>query len=184
MFIEIAEKYKSKYAWALDSLPRKIRSGGSGVWGTVNMPAHPSISLNDAHTIVNYILNSNQKTISSLPLKGSYTPKIPPGDNGKGNIVIRAAYTDKGAKGTEALTTEELKVLRSQQFSPGAADVMVDAEPSLQTMFAVSLNAIPKSGGYLGYKQIDLTGIQQIEINASAFPMLGFVGGTIEIRLG
>jgi cytochrome c len=183
MFIEIAEKYKSKYAWALDSLPRKIRSGGSGVWGTVNMPAHPSISLNDAHTIVNYILNSNQKTISSLALNGSYTPKIPPGDNGKGNIVIRAAYTDKGAKGAEALTTEELKVLRSQQFSPGAADVMVGAEPSLQTMFAVSLNAIPKSGGYLGYKQIDFTGIQQIEINASAFPMLGYVGGTIEIRL-
>ncbi len=183
MFIEIAEKYKSKYAWALDSLPRKIRSGGSGVWGTVNMPAHPSISLNDAHTIVNYILNSNQKTISSLALKGSYTPKIPPGDNGKGNIVIRAAYTDKGAKGTEALTTEELKVLHSQQFSPGAAEIMVATEPSLQTMFAVSLNAIPKSGGYLGYRQIDLTGIQQIEINASAFPMLGFVGGTIEIRL-
>jgi cytochrome c len=183
MFTEIAEKYKSKYAWAVDSLPRKIRSGGSGVWGTVNMPAHPSISLNDAHTIINYILNSNQKTISSLALKGSYTPKIPSSDNGKGNIVIRAAYTDKGAKGTEALTTEEIKVLRSQQFSPGAADIMVGAEPSLQTMFAVSLNAIPKSGGYIGYKQIDFTGIQQIEVNASAYPMLGFFGGTIEIRL-
>jgi cytochrome c len=183
MFIEISEKYKPKYAWALDSLPRKIRSGGSGVWGTVNMPAHPSISLNDAHTIVNYILNCNQKTISSLPLKGSYTPKIPTGDNGKGNIVIRAAYTDKGAKGTEALTTEEIKVLRSQKFSPGAADVMVNTEPSLQTMFAISLNAIPKAGGYIGYKQIDFTGIQQIEINASAFPMMGFFGGTIEIRL-
>ncbi len=183
MFIEIAEKYKPKYAWALDSLPRKIRSGGSGVWGTVNMPAHPSISLNDAHIIVNYILNANQKTISSLPLKGNYTPKIPAGDNGKGSIVIRAAYTDKGADAAAPLTTEEIKVLRSQQFSPGAADIMVGAESSLQTMFAVSLNAVPKSGGYIGYRQIDLTGIQQIEVSASAFPMLGFIGGTIEIRL-
>ena len=183
MFIEIAEKYKSNYAWALDSLPNKIRSGGSGVWGTVNMPAHPSISLNDAHTIVNYILNSNQKMISSLPLRGTYTPTIPPGDRGKGNIVIRAAYTDKGAKGTEVLTTEIIKVLRSQQLSPGAADVMVNVEPSLQTMFAVSLNAIPKAGGYISYKKIDFSNIQQIEINASAYPMLGFFGGTIEIRL-
>jgi cytochrome c len=183
MFTEIAEKYKSKQSWALDSLPRKIRSGGSGVWGTVNMPAHPSISLNDAHTIVNYILHSNQKTISTLPLKGSYTPKIPAGDNGKGSIVIRAAYTDKGAKESAQLTSEEFKILRSHQLSPGTADVVSNAEINLQTMFVVSLNIIPKANGYIGFKQIDFTGIQQIEINALAFPSMGFVGGRIEIRL-
>jgi cytochrome c len=183
MFIEIAEKYKSKQAWALDSLPRKIRSGGSGVWGTVNMPAHPSISLNDAHTIVNYILNSNQKTINTLPLRGTFTPKIPEGDNGKGNIVIRAAYSDKGAKGTGSLTTEETKILRSQQLSPGTADTLYRAEVNLQTMFAVSLNIIPKANGYIGFKQLDFTGIQQLEISASAFPMMGYIGGTIEARL-
>jgi cytochrome c len=182
-FIEVAEKYKSKYNWALDSLARKIRSGGSGVWGTVNMPAHPSISMNDARTIVNYILSSNQKTISTLPLKGSYTPKIPEGDNGKGSIVIRAAYTDKGAKGSEPLTSEEIRVLRSQQLSPGNADVIQNAEVSLQTMFAVTLNIIPRANGYIGYKQIDLTGIKQLEISAIAFPMMGYLGGTIEIRL-
>jgi cytochrome c len=182
-FVEIAEKYKSKYSWALDSLPRKLRSGGSGVWGTVNMPAHPSISLNDARTIVNYILSSDQKTISTLPLKGSYTPKIPEGDNGKGSIVIRAAYTDKGAKESEPLTTEEIKVLRSPQLSPGSADITHRAEVNLQTMFAVSLNIIPKSGGYIGFRQIDLTGIQQLEISAIAFPMMGYSGGTVEVRL-
>ena len=182
-FIEVAEKYKSKYNWALDSLARKIRSGGSGVWGTVNMPAHPNISMNDARTIVNYILSSNQKTISTLPLKGSYTPKIPEDDNGKGSIVIRAAYTDKGAKGSEPLTSEEVKVLRSHQLIPGNADVIQNAEVSLQTMFAVSLNIIPRTNGYIGYKQIDLTGIKQIEISAIAFPIMGYFGGSIEIRL-
>ncbi len=182
-FIEIAQKYKSRYNWALDSLARKIRSGGSGVWGTVNMPAHPSISMNDARTIMNYILSSNQKTISTLPLKGSYTPKIPEGDDGKGSIVIRAAYTDKGAKESEPLTTEEIKVLRSPELSPGTADITHRAEVNLQTMFAVSLNIIPKSGGYIGFKQIDLTGIQQLEISAIAFPMMGYLGGTVEVRL-
>jgi len=182
-FIEVAEKYKSKYNWALDSLARKIRSGGSGVWGTVNMPAHPNISMNDARTIVNYILSSDQKTISTLPLKGSYTPKIPEGDNGKGSIVIRAAYTDKGAKGSEPLTSEKIIVLRSPQLSPGSADITHRAEVNLQTMFAVSLNIIPKTNGYIGFNQIDLTGIQQLEISAIAFPMLGYIGGTIEARL-
>ena len=183
MFTEIAYKYKGKQSWALDSLPGKIRSGGSGVWGTVNMPAHPSITLNDARTIVNYILNSNQKTIRTLPLKGNYTPKIPAGDNGKGSIVVRAAYTDKGAKEAGLLTTEEIKILRSHQLSPGAADVVSNAEISLQTMFAVSLNIIPKANGYIGYKKIDFSGIQQIVISATAFPAMGYVGGTIEIRL-
>ena len=76
MFTEIADKYKSKQAWALDSLSKKIRSGGSGVWGTVNMPAHPAITLNDANTIVNYILHVKEKNIRTLPLKGTYTQKF------------------------------------------------------------------------------------------------------------
>ena len=122
--------------WIL--FPKKIRTGGSGVWGTVNMPAHPSISLNDARTIVNYILNSDQKTIRTLPLTGSFTPKIPEDDNGKGTVIIRAAYTDKSAKGSAPLTTEEVKVLRSQQLSPGTADIIQNAEVTLQMMFAVS----------------------------------------------
>jgi cytochrome c len=182
MFIEIAEKYKSKYSWALDSLSRKIRSGGSGVWGTVNMPAHPSISLNDARTIVNYILSSDQKTVSTLPLKGTYTPADPSGDNGKGAVIIRAAYTDKGATGADPLTSEVTKILRSQQLSPGAADTIYRGEVSLQTMFAVSLNIIPKNNGFVGYKNIDFTGIKQIEISANALPMMGYIGGKIEIR--
>jgi cytochrome c len=50
-------------------------------------------------------------------------------------------------------------------------------------MFAVSLNIIPKPNGYIGYKQIDFSGIQQIKISAIAFPAMGYVGGAIEIRL-
>ena len=96
---------------------------------------------------------------------------------------MRAAYTDKSAKGSEAITTEEVKTLRSSQLSPGAADTYIATEVNLQTMFAVSLNIIPKANGYIGFKQIDLTGIPQVEISAMAFPMMGYLGGTIEVRL-
>ncbi len=116
-------------------------------------------------------------------MKGTYTPKIPEGDNGKGKVIVRAAYTDKSAKGSEAITTEEVKVLRSAELSPGTADTLYRAEVNLQTMFAVSLNIIPKANGYIGFKQIDLTGIPQMEIGALAFPMMGYIGGTIEVRL-
>ena len=67
MFVEIADKYKAKQAWALDSLAKKIRAGGGGVWGEVMMPAHPGISLTDAKTILNYILNIKQ--INNILLK-------------------------------------------------------------------------------------------------------------------
>jgi len=183
MFTAIAEKYKTKAAWALDSLPRKIRRGGVGVWGNVNMPAHPAISIADARTIVNYILNSADKDIRTLPLAGSYIAKIPAEDNGKGMVIVRAAYTDKGAAPVPALTSESTVTLRSPQLSPGNADMMKNAEKKMQAMFNVSLNVEPKTGGYFGYKNIDLAGVKQIALSATADPSEGFAGGTVEIHI-
>lgn len=183
MFIEIADKYKDKQGWALDSLSKKIRSGGSGVWGNVNMPAHPAITLTDARTIVNYILHVKDKNISTLPLKGIYTQKIPAGDNGKGTMILRAAYTDKGNAAAPALTTEQVVVLHSPQLSPASADIIKGAEIKKQIMFVVSENVIPKNNGYIGFKNLDLSGIGELELYATANPTQGFTGGNIEIRL-
>ncbi len=183
MLTAIADKYKDKFAWALDSLPKKVRGGGVGVWGDVSMPAHPAISISDARTILNYILSSKDKNISTLPLSGSYVEKIPAEDNGKGTVIVRAAYTDKGAAPVPALTSESVVALRSQQLSAGSADFMKDANKKMQAMFNVSLNVEPKTNGYLGYKAIDLAGIKQIAISATANPGQGFAGGTVEIHL-
>lgn len=183
MFTAIAIKYKDKFAWALDSLPKKIRGGGVGVWGDVSMPAHPAISMADARTITNYILSVNDKNISTLPLSGSFTEKLPEGDNGKGNLIVRAAYTDKGAAPVPSLTSESTVVLHSPVLSPGAADYIQGADKKMQAMFNVSLNVEPKPNGYLGYKAIDFTGIKQLAVSATANPNQGFAGGTIEAHL-
>ena len=183
MFIQIADKYKDKLAWALDSLAKKIHNGGEGVWGDVAMPAHPAISLNDAHTIVDYIMHVRDKNIRTLPLKGNYMQKIPQDDNGKGKVIIRAAYTDRGSSTAPPLTTEVVAVLQNPNLSPGSAQVRKDVELKKQIMFAVSINAIPRANGYVGYKKIDLRGIKQLALSASANPQQGFSGGTIEIRL-
>lgn len=183
MLTAIADKYKSKVAWALDSLPKKIRGGGVGVWGDVNMPAHPALSVADARTVVNYILSSTDKNISTLPLAGSYKGTIPAEDNGRGTLIVRAAYTDKGAAPVPALTTESTVVLRSQQLSPGTAEIMKNAEKKMQAMFAVSLNVEPKPSGYFGYKNLDLSGVKQIAISATANPSQGFSGGIVEVHI-
>jgi cytochrome c len=51
---EIAKKYTSK---DIDTLAAKIIKGGSGVFGSVPMTAHPSIPKEDAKEMVKYILS-------------------------------------------------------------------------------------------------------------------------------
>ncbi|RLJ31946.1 cytochrome c [Chryseobacterium sp. 7] len=54
---EIAGKYSEKDTELLAS---KIIEGGSGVWGSVPMAAHPQVSKEDAKKMVEYILSQKK----------------------------------------------------------------------------------------------------------------------------
>ncbi|WAC13028.1 PQQ-dependent sugar dehydrogenase [Dyadobacter pollutisoli] len=184
-FADISNKYKGQ-AGALDQLVQKVLKGGSGVWGEVAMAAHPSLPIADAEVIVKYILNSTDKTLSSLSVKGEYTPAIPKGDNGNGSVLIRAAYTDhavSGAKAIPAQTSEEMIILRSPEVNAAEAPIIKGAELKALGVAGLGFSVVSFQGSYLGFKQIDLTGIGQIELNASAETREGSIGGVIEIRL-
>ena len=158
----------------MDSLPRKIRSGGSGVWGTVNMPAHPSISLNDARTIVQLYSQQQPENDSNTALKGNFTHQRFLQMTMEKEIWSSAQLIrTRVPKDRRPLTTEEIKVLRSQQLSPGCADVVKNAEIDCKLMFAVSTNIVPKSNGFIGFRKIDLSGIQQLVNLVHGFPQAG-----------
>ncbi len=55
-FADIAAKYQSGGDAIVDTLAHKIINGGSGHWGNIPMAAHANISVDDAKTIVKYIL--------------------------------------------------------------------------------------------------------------------------------
>jgi cytochrome c len=55
-FKDVANRYRGQ-ADAADRLAKKIRAGGSGVWGTMPMPAHPQVAEADAKKLAVYILN-------------------------------------------------------------------------------------------------------------------------------
>jgi cytochrome c len=55
-FKEIAEKYAGADDAKVDSLANKVIHGGSGNWGQVPMTPHPSLSQEDARTVVRYVL--------------------------------------------------------------------------------------------------------------------------------
>ena len=56
-FQAVANKNRGQ-ADAADKLARKIRLGGSGVWGAMPMPAHPQISDADAKKLAAHVLNT------------------------------------------------------------------------------------------------------------------------------
>jgi cytochrome c len=53
---DIAAKYKGQ-AGAVDKLAKKVKAGGSGVWGPIPMPANAAISEADAKTVTKWILD-------------------------------------------------------------------------------------------------------------------------------
>lgn len=54
-FQQIAARYKGD-AQAPAKLARKVKEGGSGVWGMIPMPAHQSMSDTDIRAVVDWVL--------------------------------------------------------------------------------------------------------------------------------
>ena len=180
-FAQLAEKYKPDPD-TLTALATKIRNGGTGVWGTEVMPAHPLITMHEATTMANYMLSVKDPRLSTIPMQGTFTPTVPVGDNGRGSLVLRAIYTDQGAEGLPHQTAEAIAVLRTPRRGPAFADVQqgVTAAPVRGTAGAV----IPKANSHIAYRNIDLTGIARVDVMAQASPRNDNVGGTIEVRTG
>jgi cytochrome c len=178
---QIAEKYEESPA-TIDTLSTRILRGSSGFWNMDNnMPAHPTLSRNDARTIVKYILSLNDKNAQSFPVKGKYTTKIPTDDNGRGTLIIRAAYTDKGAANIEAQTSDTVLVLRSPKLNPLKADIITGG--ALRDQLDEYIFLTTGANSHIAYKNIDLTGIREILLRANWHLYDIYPGGKVEIRL-
>jgi cytochrome c len=176
----VALKYKGD-SGAPDRLAKKIISGGSGNWGDAMMPAHPTLADGDAKAIVKYVLSLAYPApkAKSLPVRGSYTTSIPAGNNNAdGSFILRAAYTDRGAKGQPAQTGEQTLVLQAPLLpvsrTTGIHDISFNGDSTVATAKA--------DGAWMRFN-VDLTGIKQVV----------FVGlnrnnmqktGTIELHAG
>lgn len=53
---DVANKYTASEA-VIDTLANKVIKGGSGNWGTIPMSPHASLSMDDARSMVKYILS-------------------------------------------------------------------------------------------------------------------------------
>jgi len=163
-FTQVAQKYRSNAA-ATARLAKKVIAGGSGVWGDAAMPAHPSITTNDATAMVRYILSVGEKRdVQSRPVTGTYTTQVPAGENDRGSFIWRAAYTDKGTAIAPPQSAEEMVILRNATVRVSGTDGFDNVEFNPGRSRATAMGPV----SFLSLNKIDLTGIHQIEFGATA----------------
>ncbi|MEO6313634.1 MAG: ThuA domain-containing protein [Chitinophagaceae bacterium] len=170
-FTEVAERYKTDTG-AENRLAKKVIKGGNGAWGMVSMSAHPELSIEDAKKMLSFILNLSRPAPSSMPVTGKHTIKLPPRLSPKGMYVLYAGYKDKGANGVPAVMGEDAIVLRPPWVLTSKAELKKNATNVKVPNPKGEIEILPGGGAYIGYKNIDLTGISQIEVTGEQMNVL------------
>jgi cytochrome c len=182
-YTAVARRYRGDTA-ATARLVRKIRTGGSGVWGQTMMPAHPQLTEAQASAMVGYIRSLAQPRSPSLPVRGSYVPAAATDSSPQGVVVLRAAYSDRGANGIRSASAEKAVVLRAPVVVVARGEVADGVQKYAGPEVPVEVTTGSRSGAFVGFKQLDLTGVSAIVFSALApVPNVNSVGGKVEVRL-
>jgi cytochrome c len=182
-YMAVARRYRGD-AGARARLVRKIREGGSGVWGQVMMPGHPQVTEGQASAMVAYILGLGRPSSASLPVRGSYTPAAATDSSPQGIVVLRATYTDRGANTIRGTSDDTTVVLRAPVVIVAKGDVADGIGRYAGPEVPVEVTIANRTGSFVGFKRLDLTGVVAITFMATApVPNVGSAGGKIEVRL-
>ena len=182
-YTAVARRYRGDSS-AMTRLVRKIRAGGSGVWGQTMMPAHPQLTEAQASAMVAYILSLGQPRTPSLPVRGSYVPGPATDSSMKGVVVLRAAYTDRGANGLRGASADKAVVLRAPTVVVASGEVADGVQKYAGPEVPVEVSIGSRSGAFVGFKQLDLSGVSAIVLSALApVPNVNAAGGKVEVRL-
>ena len=99
---------------------------------------------------------------------------------GVGVFILRAAYKDRGAANLPSLTSEKTYVLRNPNVGAHDFDFLKNTQ---KMTYGGMKFCIPTGGSFVGFREIDLSGIKQVQINAAAPKQYNFAGGQIELHL-
>jgi cytochrome c len=185
-YVDVAQKYKDSTSATTARLVRKIREGGSGVWGNVAMPAHPALTDEQAPAMLAYIMSLANRPTSgpSLPVRGTYVPPTGSGDSPTGVTVLRASYTDRGANGMPAITKEKEVVLHSPTVVVASGELSDGVQKRTDTELpGQDIAVVSRSGSFVKLKQLDLTGVGAVVFSVLAPSRYQSAGGKVEVRL-
>lgn len=179
-FTQVSAKYQ-KDASALSYLSAKIIKGGGGVWGEVAMPAHSTMSEDDAKKITQWVLSLENKAVNkaSLPMQGRITPSSGIIESDNTVFSLYAAYTDQGAPGLKPLSSAASVYLRSNLFN--AREITDRNGINLKDSTSTGFLVYPQNKGRMTFKQIDLNGIGSLELSNLKYSLSAKY--TLELRL-
>ena len=181
---DVARKYLADTS-ARARLSKKIREGGSGVWGPVSMPAHPALSDAQAAAMVAYIMSlaDTAPRAPALPVRGTYAPPAGSGDAPEGVVQLRAVYTDRGANGVPAITIEKRLQLQSPTVIVANGELSDGVSKQTDDRVPVPFVLANRSGSSVALKQIDLTGVGAVTFMVAAPAAFQAKGGKIAVYL-
>jgi len=182
-FTEVAERYAGDTA-ATTRLARKIRAGGTGVWGAVVMPAHPLLTEREAALIVGYVrsLAAPASAAPSLPVAGEYLAPDSAARSPTAVVLLRATYTDRGAIGLPSATSDTAVLLRSPTVVLASGELSQGTQKMKVEQLPVEIAIMNRSGSYAAFRAVDLTGIAAVTLTVTTPAQYGAAGGTIEVR--
>ncbi len=175
-YMDVAKRYNGKNAQNM--LVEKIIKGGNGNWGKNVMAAHPQHSAEEAAEMVKYILCLTNPKTKPLPLDGKVVASEHVKNNSHGFYVMRANYTDKGNPATGTLTGTSLLTLRHPKVEAEDYDVSNNVSTRHVDGTDITFLGGVQNGSHIGFKKIDLTGIQKIYFKVSS----RIKGSVIEIH--
>jgi cytochrome c len=160
-FVMIARKY-AKDPNAVNYLAEKIRKGGSGVWGTTVMAAHPTVSQSDLDQMTGWILSLANKEVikKSLPQTGSIIPAV--NQKPKAVLVLSASYTDKGGNNIKALSGSNRIAFRSNNVSFTGREEVKGF--SFYNTDGINYLVLPQDDGWFAVDSVDLTDVSSVNI--------------------
>jgi len=178
-YSDIAKKYKDDKN-VMTYLQKKIKEGGTGVWGEVMMAAHPNVTTDETRQIVTYIMSLNEDASMkpSLPPKGSVKAEA----TAPGNLmVLTASYTDSGAEGAIPLTGSKSIALASNTV--GFSETTKTDGMTAVTFGGQDLLVLQGPKGWFELEDIDLTGVSSIVLGAG-WQEAPKVAYNFDVRLG
>ena len=185
-FDMIAERYLNQPE-SIDTLAAKVVQGGRGVWGEVPMPPNALITETEAREILKYVLSVGQQS-TKTPLTGHYEPaasetsNVGPANRRRGpstlpSMFMQASYRDRGDDLAAPLADRDYRLLAAPELDPRSAD---ETHRAAVQRFGVSV----QHGGYLLFKEVDMTQVRQLAFSVMASSRMNHAGGTLEVRLG
>lgn len=172
-FVAIADKYR-KQPGADDLLNKKVRLGGSGVWGQIPMLAHPQHTEDEVAIMLRWMLALEKGKGGPTLTRGLEGQLTAPKDNKPGTLLLEAVVTDAGAGAAGPLTGKGIVRLRHRKLEAETAEIT----GGKNTGKAIGST---QHGATLKFANLNLADTKNIKINASAGG--GAKGSQIEVRL-